>query len=321
MMKKHEIIVTDDKAPSDLALEQEVFKKIDANLKAIGVTKEKDLTEKAANCDAILAKNNPPVTNKVLSLLEKCQIIARAGMGVDSIDVSAAEKNNTFVTNVTSYCEDEVSDHAITLILTCLRKVARLNREVKGGEWDRESIKPAHRLNRMTLGLVGFGKIAQKLAKKANQFGFNLVGCDPYVSQDEFSDSGAEKTSMEKLLDKSDVVSIHVPLTSETNHLFGSREFKKMKTSAYIVNTSRGEIIDQTALTYALEKEWIAGAGLDVLEEEPPQDSSLLRLDNVVITPHVAWYSEEAEEESRQKAAREVKRVLTGEKPLNPINR
>jgi len=319
-VKKREIVVTDDTLPATTEIEERELEGIGSTIRPIKASSEEDLIDKAHGCSAILAVNNPPVTGEVIKTLDKCRIIARAGSGVDSIDISAARENGVLVTNVESYCEAEVSDHAMALILACLRKVIELSNEVKNEAWDRKRIKPAHRLNELTLGLVGLGKISRLVAKKAEPFGFRLIGFDPYVSETEFSKSAVKEASREKLLESSDVISIHAPLTNETKYMFGSQEFRKMKDSAYIVNTSRGKIIDEAALIDALENDLLAGAGLDVLEKEPPERSSLFDLDNVIITPHVAWYSEESERECRQKAAREIGRVLTGKGPINPVN-
>ena len=318
-MEEFEVIITDDTAPGATEIEARELKGIVVNIRPIKASTEEDLIVKAAECSAILAKNNPPVTVKVLKSLDRCRIIARAGSGVDSIDIHAAWDNGILVTNVESYCEDEVSDHALALILACLRKVPQLSSEVKGGNWDRERIKPAHRLNELTLGLVGLGKISRLVAKKSASFGFRLIGYDPYLSEVEFLRSGVEKVSWKRLLEASDVISIHAPLTGETEYMFGSQEFRKMKGSAYVVNTSRGKIIDGRALRDALENSLVAGAGLDVLEEEPPETSPLFNLENVIITPHVGWYSEESERECRKKASREIRRVLTGKDPVSPV--
>lgn len=319
-MVEYEVLVTDDTVPESTGIEERELEEVGATIRPIKANTEKDLFDKAINCSAILAKNNPPVTRKVLNSLERCRIIARAGSGVDSINVCAARENDIFVTNVKSYCEDEVSDHTLALIFACLRKITKLDREVNRGNWDRNLIKPVHRLSELTLGLVGLGKISRQVAEKSTSFGFRLVGFDPYVSDSEFLRTGVEEVAWKKLLEVSDVISIHAPLTSETRHMFGRQEFRHMKDFAYIVNTSRGKIIDEEALVYALEKGLISGAGLDVLEDEPTETSPLFDLENVTITPHVAWYSEEAERECRQKASREIRRVLTGKDPHNPLS-
>ena len=315
-----EVIITGDTVPADTGIEESELERIGATIRPIKANTESDLIEKATGCSAIIAKNNPPVTGKVLKALDKCKIVARAGAGVDSIDISAARHKGLLVTNVESYCEDEVSDHTLALILGCLRKITELTNEVKDGNWDRKRMKPAHRLNEMTLGLVGMGKISRLVAKKSAQFGFRLIGYDPYASETRFLKSEVEKASWKKLLETSDVISIHVPLTNETKDMFRSREFRKMKDSAYVVNTSRGKIIDQGSLIDALRSGHIAGAGLDVLQEEPPEKNALFGLENVAITPHVAWYSEESERECRQRAAREIRRALTGKDPLSPVS-
>ena len=257
----------------------------------------------------------------VIVRLKCCKIIARTGIGVDTVDLEAASKQGIFVTNVPSYCEDEVSDHTLALVLACTRKVAHFSQTVKDGQWDWKQGKPILRLRGLTLGLVAFGKIARKVAKKAQAFGFNVVASDPFAPAAAFAQSGVERVEFGALLSRADVVSIHAPLVPETTHLFDDKVFSQMKRTAFLVNTSRGPIVDEQALYRALSGGQIAGAGLDVMEVEPsPSDHPLLQLDNVVLTPHVAFYSEDSLVDLRTQAAQEVARVLKGQRPLAVVN-
>lgn len=254
--------------------------------------------------------------------LDKCKIIARTGIGVDNVDLDAATKKGIMVTNVPSYCEDEVSDHALALILSFCRKICYYSNRVRKGDWDWKGGKPLYRLKNQTLGIVALGKIARLVAKKAAGFGFNIVFYDPYVKEEEIDELHIEKVEFKQLLEISDIISVHTPLTDETRHLFGEAEFQQMKGSAYLINTSRGPIIEEEALYKALSSGAIAGAGLDVLESEPPDpDNPLFELDNVILTPHTGWYSEDSETDLRRQATKEIVRVLQGKKPLNLVNK
>lgn len=318
-MGKFKVIITDDALP-DIEVEKKILKRVNADVLPVHCRKEKDLLKVAEKADAILAKNNPPVTEQVIQSLKDCNVLARAGIGTDSIDVNSATKKGIAVVNVPSYCEKEVSNHTIALILASLRKLVPLTKEIKNGKWNRESIKPSSRLTNLTLGLVGFGTIARKVSRKTKALGFEVMAYDPYISKEKFLEAKVQKVSFEKIVKVSDVISIHTPLVEETRHMFTEEEFKKMKETAYIVNTSRGGVIDSKALYRALSAEDIAGAALDVFECEPPSSDSLCNFDNVVLTPHIALYSEESQLKARTKASRDVARVLEGTPPKRLVN-
>lgn len=247
------------------------------------------------------------------------QVVGRYGIGVDTVDLDAATDHGVPVVNVPDYCLDEVSTHAMALILSCVRKVARFDREVKEGTWDWKQGKPIHRLTDHTLGLAGFGRIPQTLVEKAAAFGLSVIAYDPYLTSDEIAEHGVRKVDFEQLLTESDVLSVHVPLTDETRGLFDADAFEKMRSYAFIVNTARGAVLDTDALADALDAGELAGAGLDVLPEEPPERSPLIGRDDVVLTPHVAWYSEDALAALRRTVTNEVIGVLRGEDPMNPV--
>jgi len=250
-----------------------------------------------------------------------CRIIARYGIGLDTIDVDAATSAGIIVTNVPDYCIDEVSDHALALVLALGRGVARLDRAVRAGRWSPMDAAPLHRLRGRTLGLVGFGRIAQALATKAGAVGLRVVAHDPFVADEAIAGGGAEPVDLATLLAAAHIVSLHAPLTPETHHLIGPRELAAMPAGALLVNTSRGGLVDLAALHEALASGHLGGAALDVLEDEPPApDDPLLARPDVVVTPHASFYSEESVAELQRKATEQVIEALAGRVPPYTVN-
>ncbi|MBN1836499.1 MAG: C-terminal binding protein [Spirochaetales bacterium] len=281
--------------------------------------------EVIANCsdaDALLV-TYAPLTQTVIASLKNCRVISVFGIGVDMVDVQAATAAGIYVTNVPGYCIEEVCDHAMALLLAAARKVVFYHRSiVEAGQWSWQLGKPIYKLRGKTLGLVGFGKISRAVAERARSFGLRVLAFDPYVGSEDCERAGARKTELEELLAEADFVSVHVPLTQQSRGLIGVEQLRGMKRTATIVNTSRGAVINQQALVRALQEGWIAGAALDVLENEPPEaDNPLMGMDNVILNPHAGFYSEEGTEDLRRSAALEVRRVLTGEQPENLVNR
>jgi len=252
--------------------------------------------------------------------MSRCRIISRFGIGVDNVDVPAATRAGIVVTRVPDYCIDEVSDHAMALLLALARKISIANAHVHAGRWEMATVVPIHRLRGSVLGLAGFGRIPQLVAPKAAAFGLRVVAFDPYVPADVFARSGVEPVDFAELLRISDYVSIHTPLAPETHGLFDAEAFRRMKPTAYIINTARGPIVDEAALARALDAGQLAGAALDVMPNEPPLASPLFGRTNVILTPHTSFYSEESLVELQTKAAQEVVAVLTGQAPRNPVN-
>ncbi len=313
------VVVTDHVFPS-LDVERAVLRAAGAELVVLQATSDAELLDAAAEADALLVCY-APVTRRVIERLTRCRVIARYGIGVDNVDVSAATERGIVVTNVPDYCVDEVSDHALGMLLACARKLAWLDRRVRAGRWDARDAAPMHRLRGRVLGLIGFGKIPRCLAAKARALGLELLAFDPYVSADEMLAHGVRKATFDELLARADYVSVHAPLVPETRGLIGEAALRAMKPTAYLINTSRGPIVSLGAVARALREGWIAGAALDVLETEPPADADALRgLETLLLTPHVAFYSEESVEELQRKAAESVVRVLTGETPRYPVN-
>jgi D-3-phosphoglycerate dehydrogenase / 2-oxoglutarate reductase len=264
---------------------------------------------------------------RAIDAFTRCRVIAWYGTGVDIVDVDAATRRGILVTNVPNdWCQNEVADHAIALLLAAARKVCIYDRATRAGAWQWQSGEPIHRMQGRTLGLLSFGAIAQAIAARATAFGMRVMANDPYMASDDIAAHGATPVSFDDLLEHADYLVIQAPLTKETHHRIGEPELRRMKPTSILVNTARGPIVNDDALYMALKRGWIAGAGLDDIEEEPAKQrdwkpvNPLFGLDNVVITPHAAYYSEEAIHTVRDFAAHEVVRVLTGQPPLSPVN-
>ena len=261
------------------------------------------------------------ISGDMIRQFERCRVISRFGIGLDNIDVAAATECGIVVTYVPDYCVEEVSDHAMALLLTVARKTAFADRLVRAGRWEMPAVVPLRRLRGRTLGLVGFGNIPQVLAPKALAFGLEVIASDPFVDEAVLAAAGVERVSFEALLERSDYISIHAPLTDETHHLFGADAFRRMKPEALLINTARGPLVDIDALAAALDAGELAAAALDVMPEEPPPpDAPILGRDDVVVTPHTAFYSEEALGDLQTKAAQDMASVLAGRPPVYPVN-
>lgn len=264
--------------------------------------------------DAVgLLNQYAPITRKVFEHLPNLRVVGRYGVGVNTVDLDAATDHNVCVLNVPDYCQDEVSNHTFALLLACARKLTVLNNQVQSGGWDYKIAKPIYRLRGQTLGLLGFGRIPRMVAEKAKAFGLRVVTYDPYVDKEVTDKMGVSLMSLDEVLKISDFVSVHIPLTKDTKNLINQSAFSLMKKTAILINTSRGPIVDEAALHKAIINKEIAGAGLDVTAQEPLEASSKLRnLSNVIITPHAAWYSEEAELDLKKKNAQNVAEVAAG---------
>jgi D-3-phosphoglycerate dehydrogenase len=277
------------------------------------------IVQVARNADAVLV-TYAKLTADMIRQMVRCRIIARFGIGVDNVDITAATDAGIVVTRVPDYCIDEVSDHTLALLLALVRKIPFANSTVHAGRWEMSAVVPIHRLRGRVLGLVGFGRIPQLVAPKAKAFGLKVVTYDPYVPEHIMIAAGVDRVDFAELVKVSDYVSIHTPLMPETLGLFNTDVFRQMKPTAYLINTARGPIVDEAALAHALDVGHLAGAALDVLSQEPPTASPMLGRDNVILTPHMSFYSVESLVELQTKAAEEVVRVLTGQLPRNPVN-
>jgi len=321
-----ETVVIADYDHGDVDIERPIVEQAGFELVAAQCKTEDEVIEVAHAAAAVVAQY-ATISARVIAELHECRVIARYGSGVDIVDVDAATRHNILVTNVPSdWCENEVADHAMALLLAVARKITVYDRATRGGTWRWQSGEPIHRLRGSTLGLLSFGAIARAIANRAAGFGMQTIAHDPFVEEDEITASGATAVSFEELVTESDCLVIQAPLTPDTHHLFDEVQLRRMKPTAILVNTARGPIVDDRALHRALSEGWIAGAGLDDIEEEPAKirdwrpENPLFALDNVVITPHAAYYSEEAISTVRQFAAEEVVRVLGGQAPLSPVN-
>ena len=285
-----------------------------ADLVALRAKTPDEFLDEAKDCDALLNTYAGPITAEVMARMPECKIIARYGIGVDTIDVDAATAAGIIVTNNPTYCIEEVAEHTMALLLACARKVPFYDRMVRAGRWAVPPGKPIFRLADRTLGLVGFGRIGKQVAARAAAFGMRILFHDPFL------ETGG--TDLQTVLRESDFVSLHPPLTPQTRKLIGDAELRRMKPTAYLVNCARGPVVDTDALVRALDAGAIAGCALDTTDPEPLPDPHPLRgRENVILQPHVAWYSEEAMRGLQAGAPSEVRRVLTGTWPVNVVNR
>lgn len=314
----------------DLSIERQVCDGLDVTFRPVDVRSTDELITKLDGVDAVIDRVlNAPYTAEVVNALD-CEAIARCGIGVDELDLDAASERGTYVVNVPSYCEEEVSEHTLLLILALERGLVGYETDLKHGRWEKQiGSTSIHRLRSRTLGLVGFGTIARLVAKKAQAFGMDVIASDPYVSADEMQEFGVEKRSFGDVVEMADTISVHAPLTDETRETFDADVFSRMSSDAYFVNVARGGLVVESDLYRALQTGEIAGAALDVFSEEPADrydgepaafENDLRELDNVILTPHVAWYSVEASDEKRRIATSDVRRVLEGERPEHPVN-
>ena len=317
-MSRTLIAVTDSPFPSlDLAIA--ALKRVDPDIRMARSAGTDDILAVARDADAILV-TYAQLPGDLLRQLTRCKVIGRFGLGVDNIDVATAAALGITVTYVPDYCMQEVSDHAMALLLALARKIALSNALVQSGRWEMPAVAPLHRLAGQTLGLLGFGNIPRALAPKAKAFGLLVIAHDPYLPEDVPARFGVESVSFDALLGRSDFISVHAPLTPATRGLMNAAAFAKMKKGALILNTARGPLIDEAALLAALDSGHLGGAALDVVAAEPlRKDSALIGRDNVILTPHTAFYSVEALEELQVKCASDVARVLAGEAPVYPV--
>jgi D-3-phosphoglycerate dehydrogenase / 2-oxoglutarate reductase len=273
----------------------------------------------AEEADAVLVQYST-IDAAAVARLRRCRVIGSYGVGYDQIDVAAAAARGITVVHVPDYGTEEVSDHALCLLLALARGLAGLQAALRAGQWDYTTSGPLHRLRGRTLGIVGFGRIGRRVAAKARGFGLRILACDPFLAPSAFGAHDVESRPLDRLLGEADLVSLHVPLTEATRGLLDTRAFDRLKPGAYLVNTARGAVVDEAALLRALDSGRLVGAGLDVLALEPPApDHPLLRHPRVLVTPHSAWYTEEAMRDLQRLLAEDVARVLAGQPPRCPV--
>ncbi len=327
-MEKQFKVVRVDRTGSSaiMTVEARELAKVNAELVGVDCTTESEKIEAAKDADAILTLT-AQITRRVMEASPKCKVIARYGIGYDTIDVDAATDNGILVVNIPDFCWEEVSNHAIVLLLACAKKLVLLDNYTRQGRWtdwdkSREIVLPMVSIHGQTLGVIGCGNIGRMTARKAQCFSLRVLGYDPYVDNSLAKESGITLVSLPELLKESDFISVSTLLSKETWHLIGEKEFKQMKPTAYLINTARGSVVDEPALVKALQEKWIAGAGLDVFEKEPVDpDNPLFKMDNVVVTPHSAAASDAALERVRTSVGQEVARVLSGQWPKNVVNK
>ncbi|MGH9680976.1 MAG: C-terminal binding protein [Candidatus Acidiferrales bacterium] len=316
------IVITDHRFP-DVAQERRAVEAAGWTLVVAQTTDEQELCSVCRDADAILTVR-APITRRVIESMQHCKIIVRYGIGVDTVDIPAATQRGILVANVPDYCVDEVSDHALTLLMMLSRQIIPSIDVARQDRWVVTNLPPLHRLRGQVCGLVGCGKIGSLLAGKTKALGMRVVIHDPYLSEARAREMGAELVSLDALLAQADFISLHAPLNDETHHLFGEAVFAKMKSGASIINTSRGGLIDETALLAALDSGKLFGAGLDVVESETavtPVRTALVNHPKVIVTAHTAWLSVEARATLQLRAIEQAVACLKGEMPYGLVNR
>jgi D-3-phosphoglycerate dehydrogenase len=295
--------------------EQQAYADAGVEFRFLKPSTPEELREAIRDADAVVTGGGVYDT-AAFDAMTHCKVVVSCSVGLDRIDLAAASARGVMVCNMPDLCTDEVADHAMALLLACNRKVVRLAERVRGGTWDRVLLEPMPRLRGKTIGLLGFGRIGQAMAERCRGFGLKVAAYDPYLPAEVAREKGVELLPLEELLAASDFVSCHLPYGESTHHLIGEAQFRAMKPSALFVNSSRGRVVDEAALTVALREGWIAGAGLDVLEQEPPDPANpILQLPTAVVTPHAAGFSDEVVDLIPRLAFDEVMAVLKGGRP------
>ena len=321
-MAKFKVVITDFGEP-DYTLEAEVIvaSGLDIELVRLNAKTPDELFPAVADADALIVQW-VKITRPVMEQLTRCKVISRYGIGVDMVDLEAATDKGIPVANVPDYCIEEVSTHTMAFVLALNRHLIAQHLHIRSGKWGGAPGGAPARLAGQVMGVVGLGRIGREVARKAQGMGLRVVGFDPYIKPEAATALGIEPVSLETLLHVADYVSLHTPLTAETRHLIGPAQLAQMKPTAYLINMARGPIVDQAALYQALSKGVIQGAALDVLEQEPPAaDEPLLKLDNVIFTPHAASWTTEAVMQLRRETAQNVVTVLSGKQPRSIVNR
>jgi D-3-phosphoglycerate dehydrogenase len=316
---QREIVVTDT-VYDDIETEREIVEASGAAIRLLDASAPEQVIEDAADAAALLTTRTP-ITGEVLAALSGLRAVVRYGSGYDNVDVDAATERGVVVVNVPDFCVGEVATHALALLLACERRIAQYDRLVRDGVWDWSARTDLDRLRGKTLGIVGFGRVGTRLAEMVRGFELDVVAYSRRTGQETMREYGVEEVTFDELLARADLVSIHTALNDDTYRLFDAAAFETMRETAVLCNTSRGDIVDQDALLAALDDGEIAVAGLDVLAEEPPADDDpLVTHDDVVVTPHVAWYSQRAKQQLQRRVAEEALAVLRGETPEHAVN-
>lgn len=323
-MTNNSFLVVHSDASDEAAfrIEREAIEAAGAELRLTRSASEDELVEQLRDADAVIV-TSASITRRVVESMPRCKLIVRYGVGLDTLDIAAATEHGIPIAHFPDFCQPEVANHALLLLLASVKRVVPLDAAVRSGQWRPGPLAPMQHITGQTCGLVAFGNIARAFASRARALEMEVVAYDPYAPDAVFAEHGVERTgTLEELLARSDYVSLHPPLTPDTRHMIGAEQFAAMKRTAYLINTSRGSIIDEPALIAALRTGEIAGAGLDVFETEPlPADSPLIELENVVLMPHSASYSDRAFERMKERVAEAVIDVMHGRWPEIVANR
>jgi D-3-phosphoglycerate dehydrogenase len=318
-------MIMDDRDWSSIEIENNILAEVGCRVEPLGHPDDDALMTALTDADAVLPRYIN-IRRRHIETMDRCKIIARSGIGVDIVDVEAASERGIWVTNVPEYCVAEVAEHAAALILACFRKIYVYANAVRRGHWTWRSGQPIGRMKTAAFGLIGYGKIGRALWERMRPFTGRGLIYDPYVPEEQIRSAGADPADLDTLLSSADIVHVQCPLTPDTHHLIDASAIGRMKKTAILVNAARGPIVDEKALIESLKAGTIAGAALDDLEEEPAKQTAkgvenpLLSMENVIVTPHTAWYSEQAAAEVKQISATEIARVLRGQRPLYPVN-
>lgn len=312
----------------DVDIERSIVTAAGFELVAAQAKSEDDVIAVASDADAVLTQY-AEIGKRAIDSFKRCKVIARYGIGVDIVDVDEATRRNIRVTNVPNdWCMNEVADHAVALLLALLRKLPQYNRATRAGDWHWQTGRPIQKLQEGTVGLYSFGAIAKEVARRMKGFNVkHIIACDPYADKKDAAAQGVPLVSFDELLGKSDYLVIQAPLTNETRGRFGEAELRRMKKGSILINTARGPIVKDEDLYRVLKDGWLSGAGLDDIEEEPAKlanwkpTNPLFSLENVIVTPHAAYYSEQSIRIVRTFASEEAVRVLKGQAPLSPVNK
>jgi D-3-phosphoglycerate dehydrogenase / 2-oxoglutarate reductase len=304
---------------SNLDLEENILKGTGIEVVRFRVNAEEDLVRVADQIDAILT-DTTPITRQMVSHLKQCKIIVRLGVGYDIVDGPACREHGIIVCNVPDYGVEEVANHTVALLFAVHRQLLSYDRKVRQKKWGYQVEWPIHRLSHQRVGLIGIGRIGALFGARIKPFVRDVIAYDPGLTNDQIEQRGAIACDLPTLFETADVISLHLPLSEQTHHLINSETIHQMKRQPILVNVSRGGLIDSVALVAGLREKKPLGAGLDVFEHEPNVPSEFFDLPNVVLTPHVAWYSEESEEQLRTTAVRQIADFLTGKPPVNVVN-
>ena len=318
-MAKRTVFVTDYTMAEEMDLEAEILSEIDGEIVRAQCGTAEEVLAQVVPCDAIITQW-APLRRTAMERAERCRAISRNGIGVDNIDLEAAKELGIAVLNVPAYCVQEVADHAMALLLALIRNIASAAKLVERGGWEIDSLTPIARIDTQTLGIVGLGRIGAAVAARAKPFFKEVLACDPFVDRQRFGEAGVRSVSQEELWREADVITLHVPHNESTHHLVNAQSLSQMRDSACLVNTCRGAVVDTEALTEALRGGKLRGAGLDVHEQEPlPSDHHLRKMANVIITPHMAFYSEESVLQARRATCENLVRFFRGEQPISRV--